>query len=99
MTSMEQCQLAISAAYTYLFHAKENLIVPRDRRRPDVSLEQLTLLEIQCDSAHLTRNLCELLKLARGGCYTLAFLRHYHPRESGPAHNRIDSPPKPNRLD
>ena len=49
---MEQRQLTVSAAHTNLFHAKQDLIVPRDRRRPDVSLDQLTPLEIQRDGAH-----------------------------------------------
>jgi hypothetical protein len=49
---VEQRQLAVSAAHAYFFHAKQDLIVPRDRRSADVSLDQQTLLEIQRDSAH-----------------------------------------------
>ena len=49
---MEHRQLAVCAAHTYFFHAKQDLIVSRDVWSLDFTLNQRSLLEIQRYGAH-----------------------------------------------
>ena len=49
---MEHRQLAVCAAHTYFFHAKQDLIVSRDVWSLDFTLNQRSLLEIQRYGSH-----------------------------------------------
>jgi hypothetical protein len=60
----ERRQLTVGAAYSYLFYAKQDLIVPRDLWRGDCALQQRALLEIQRYGSHLATCLSKLAERA-----------------------------------